>query len=83
MDALANMAENVPSSLPAPQTATAGAKSSSTTRRLNPRFVCWLMGWPLIVGTGSERWETEWSLFKARMRSQLSRLRSGLETEAA
>lgn len=38
------------SSLPAPQTTTAGAASSTqgrgSRRRLNPAFVAWLMGWP-------------------------------------
>ena len=76
MDALANMAENSPCSLPAPATETAGEKSSRPIRRLNPRFVAYLMGWPLIVGTGSERWVTEWSRFKSRMRGELSRLLS-------
>lgn len=63
--------------LPPPlATSKAGVASSKSTRRLNPRFVCWLMGWPMIVGTGSAPWATEWSLFKSRMRGQLSRLLS-------
>ena len=83
-DALANMAENTSqSSLPAQQTASDGSKSSKQTRRLNPRFVAWLQGWPLIVGIGSEHWGTVVSRFRSRMRTELSRLHSGLEVDAA
>ena len=32
---------------PAPATSTPGAKSSPASRVLNPRFVEWLMGWPI------------------------------------
>lgn len=32
---------------PAPTTSTGGAKSSTSGRTLNPRFVEWLMGWPV------------------------------------
>jgi hypothetical protein len=41
--------------------------------KLNPRFVEWLMGWP-IGWTGSELAETEWYRFKRRMRSRFSSL---------
>lgn len=83
-DALANMAENTSQSSPqAPAPATTGDPSSKQTRRLNPRFVCWLMGWPLIVGIGSAHWETAWSLWRRRMRSELSRMHLDLETDAA
>jgi hypothetical protein len=62
----------------APATSTPGDESSNTTpasrRRLNPRFVCWLMGWPLIGGNGSDSLGTESCRFKRRMRSRLSRL---------
>lgn len=40
-------------------------------RRLNPVFVSWLMGWPLIVPTGSDSLAKEWCHYKQRMRSQL------------
>src|SRR5690606_25700480 len=53
VDALPNMAENFHCSPPAPQNSTNGAKSSTSTRRLNPRFVLWLMGWP-IGATGCD-----------------------------
>jgi hypothetical protein len=47
--------------------------------RLNPVFVNWLMGWPKIVPDGSDSLETEWSLYKQRMRSQLSLLLASTE----
>ena len=55
------------SSLPDPTTSTPGPKSSEPTRRLNPRFVGWLMGLPVgwtdtttrLAGTNFERWEME------------------------
>ncbi len=59
----------------APVISTPGDESLSTTpasrRRLNPRFVCWLMGWPLIGGNGSDSLETESSHYRQRMRSRL------------
>ena len=39
--------QKFPSSRQAPPTSNAGKRSSKSTRRLNPRFVEWLMGWPL------------------------------------
>jgi hypothetical protein len=53
----AQMATGEPASCPSsprdPATATPGGSSSMSThrsrRRLNPRFVSWLMGWPLIA----------------------------------
>jgi len=45
-----------------------GEKPSPSTRRLNPRFVTWLMGWPL---TDSGFSATEWSRYRRRMRSSL------------
>ena len=45
-----------------------GEKPSPSTRRLNPRFVGWLMGWPL---TDSGFSATEWSHYRQRMRSSL------------
>jgi hypothetical protein len=69
-----------PYSHPDPTTSTDGAASLESTPaslRLNPRFVCWLMGWPLIGLGGSNCWETELSHFKLRMHSALSGLLSG------
>jgi hypothetical protein len=51
-----------------------GGKSSKKTGhlpRLNPRFVCWLMGWPEIVPIGSGFSATEWCRYRRRMRSAL------------
>jgi hypothetical protein len=39
--------------------------------RLNPVFVSWLMGWPLIVLAGSNSWAMESARFKQVMRSYL------------
>lgn len=58
----------------APEMPDAGGESLRTTShlpRLNPRFVCWLMGWPEIVPIGSGFSATEWSRFRQRMRSAL------------
>ena len=51
---------------PAPTTSTLGDKSSKSTRRLNPRFVEWLMGWPL-GWTDFEPVETASYLCRQRM----------------
>lgn len=67
-----------------------GPTSSSTTRtlrqRLNPAFVCWLMGWPTWWTnpelTSSELLATEWSLWLARSRSMLALLTSDFEVTA-
>ncbi len=75
---LEDMAEFHHSSLPAPTTLKDGDESSPSTpasrQRLNPRFVSWLMGWPLIGGNGSDSLETAWSHWRQRMRSTLSGL---------
>ena len=55
------------SSLPDLTTSGVGPKSSPSTRRLNPRFVAWLMGLPVgwtdtttpLARTSFERWATE------------------------
>ncbi len=47
-----------------------GAESLNETRRLNPRFVEWLMGWP-IGWTGFESVGTEWSRWWQLWRSRL------------
>jgi hypothetical protein len=66
-------AETCLHSLPAPPTSTPGATSSPQTRRLNPRFVEILMGWP-VGWTGLDSAATAWSHWWPRMRSALSSL---------
>ena len=61
-------------SLPVPTNSTDGAKCSKSTMhlpRLNPLFVCWLMGWPRIAHGGFGFTATEWSRYRQRMRSAL------------
>lgn len=70
MDALANTAENFHSGPPDPQTSTLGVKSSQQTRRLNPRFVEWLMGW-CQGWTALECSATELFRYRRRWRSLL------------
>ena len=55
-------------------TSTDGHECSPKCRRLNPRFVTWLMGWPPIVidHTDSDSLEMEWCLWWRLMRSALS-----------
>lgn len=75
-----------PSSLPAPATGTPGPPSSAITptspphsarRRLNPRFVEWLMGWPpgwalpAPTSCGSSETESFLSAQRSRLRSLL------------
>jgi hypothetical protein len=64
-----------------------GKKSSKTTRgcapQLNPVFVSWLMGWPLIAPSIFDSLETEWFLFRLRMRSSLFGLVSATARAAA
>jgi hypothetical protein len=50
-----------------------GLKSAETRRRLNPRFVEWLMGWP-IGWTSFEHAETGLSAWLLLMRGELSTL---------
>lgn len=64
-----------------PETETPGTPSSpegpsSLPRSLNPSFVEWLMGWP-PGWTGSGCSETEWFLWRRRMRGELSTLPCG------
>ncbi len=54
----------------APRALLNGEPYSSESRRLNPRFVEWLMGWPL-GWTGFEPAGTEWSRWLRLWRSQL------------
>jgi hypothetical protein len=64
---LAGRAADWASSLPDLTTSEPGPKSSPSTRRLNPRFVAWLMGLPVgwtdtttpLARTSFERWATE------------------------
>jgi len=71
------------SSRPDPQTPTPGAPSSSTTQRLNPRFVAWLMGlppdwcWPEAELLSFAPWATASSHSVQRLRSCFSRSGSG------
>lgn len=72
------------SSLLVPTSSTDGGKCSESTMhlpRLNPLFVCWLMGWPRIGLGGFGFTETEWSHYRRRMRSALSGLLSVLAAE--
>lgn len=67
-----------------PQTMTAGETHSKERRSLNPRFVSWLMGWPIwwttIAWINSDSLGTELSRYKRRMRLELCRI--GLPREA-
>jgi hypothetical protein len=82
MDQLANFVEHSPSSPQAPGTLEPGEESwptdhsTGSPRRLNPAFVCWLMGWPWWWTNpgviSSARQETESYLF--RLRTLLSSL---------
>lgn len=69
--------ESSRSSLPALATSSCGPECSPKHRRLNPRFVEYLMGWPpswTSVQTGSGPAGTELSLYRQRMRSSLWRI---------
>jgi len=80
---LSNFASHNSSHL-VPTTSTDGGKCSESTAhlpRLNPLFVCWLMGWPRIAPGGFGFTETEWSHYRRRMRSALSGLLSVLAAE--
>jgi len=60
---------------PAPATSMPGGKSLRTTRRLNPRFVEWLMGWPQGWSEiGCALPATEWSRWRQAMHSSLCAL---------
>ena len=59
--------------LQAPTQATGNGSTPASTRRLNPRFVEWLMGLPL-GWTDCAPLETRWSQFRQQWRSTLSRL---------
>ena len=69
-----SMRDGSPFSPPDPATQD-GPKSSPELHILGPRFVEWMMGWP-IGWTGLEGVETESSLWWQRMRGALSRLNS-------
>ncbi len=58
----------------------AGPTSSTSSRRLNPLFVEWLMGWP-IGWTGSGCSETELCLYRRRLHTALCQLLSQLPAE--
>lgn len=57
-----------------------GSAPSNSTPRLSPRFVEWLMGWPL-GWTDCGCSATEWFRWKRRMRIALSRLPCPMEME--
>ena len=72
------------SSLLVPTNSPDGEKCSHLTThlpRLNPGFVCWLMGWPEIVPIGSGFSATAWSRYRQLMRSALCGLLFGLTNE--
>jgi len=70
MDALANAVNY--HSLPPDQQTDDGMKSSQPSRRLNPQFVEWLMGWPVgWTRTDCALPETELSRWRRLMRSSL------------
>jgi hypothetical protein len=63
-----------PSSLPDQTKSISGetsCKAEDNSLRLNPLFVSWLMGWPIIVPITCNFSATEWFRFKQRMRSVL------------
>lgn len=83
LDQLPNfVAHNFPLPPPDPSTSTNGGASSPSTRRLNPRFVEWLMGWP-IGWTDYDSAATGFTLWRRRMRSALLRLVPESNREAA
>ncbi len=61
---------------PDPKAPSGAERRTTHLPRLNPRFVCWLMGWPEIVPIGSGFSATAWCLFRQRMRSALCGLLS-------
>jgi DNA (cytosine-5)-methyltransferase 1 len=72
MDQLANVTARWPGPR-GPRMLEAGDPPSLSTPRLNPRFVEWLMGFP-IGWTAFDALETEWSRWRRLMRSEISRL---------
>lgn len=72
---LPNFVEHCFPSLPPAPIPPSGRASSTSTRRLNPRFVEWLMGWP-IGWTDCGSAVTGLSLWLARSRTVLSALLS-------
>lgn len=73
MDQLPNYVEHGFPSLPQVQQIQDGKSSSAQSRRLNPRFVEWLMGWP-IGWTDFAAPEMEFSHWLRRGRGMLSTL---------
>lgn len=64
---------------PGPRMSSDGGPPLLSTPRLNPRFVEWLMGFP-IGWTAFDALGTEWSRWRQLMRSELSRLERGWPT---
>ena len=54
-----------------PRSGLDGSKTTIHLPLLNPRFICWLMGWPEIVPIGSGFSAMEWFRYRQRMRSVL------------
>ena len=84
MDQLANFAEHgSPSSLRVPVISAHGGElsptdlSTASRRRLNPAFVCWLMGWPwwwtnpAVISSAREATESYLSRLRSLLRSLL------------
>lgn len=93
MDQLPNFVEHSPFT-PSARETSAGAKSSTPRRALNPLFVEWLMGWPpgwtdastpisRAAPTGCGSPGTASCLWLPRMRTELSRLLSPEPTQQA
>ena len=57
-----------------------GSQSSKTTRRLNPRFAEWLMGWP-IGWTDSEQSVTEFAAYRRRLRGLFLKIAFGVSAD--
>jgi hypothetical protein len=72
LDEAAEQKWNSPPTHQSPATTKDGGESSKSTKRLNRRFVCWLMGWPMnwsdIDATNCGYSETELFLRRRRWR---------------
>lgn len=62
---------------PDPKAPSGTERTTTHLPRLNPAFVCWLMGWPEIVPIGSGFSAIRWSHYRRLMRSALFGLLSG------
>lgn len=81
-ESVESQAQDFPYSPPAPATETPGERSSPSPRRLNPLFVCWLMGWPRRWAFASMRLEpAETASYLSRLRSRFTSLLTDLGLE--